>query len=424
MINALRKKFIIITMVSVIIVFSVILGIINVVNYVRVTNDTDNIVNFLASNNGAFMFNNNTVPPEMNEGEPPPEENAMEKRDRSEYQKSLDDFKIDRETPYATRYFTINYDDNGNLVSSNLNRIAISSEEANELANKVLSSNSLKGYVGSYRYKVVDDQHMIIFVDSSQQLGNVKNFLFISAIVAVSGVVAILILIVAISSYVVKPIAESYEKQKQFITDASHELKTPLTIISANNEITEIEHGESDSTKAITKQVSRMTSMVKNLTALARLDEATEAEKADLNLTTISNEMIELFRPALTTNERVIECSIEDGIIYRGEEKLIRQLLSVVLENAAKYAKTQTSFNLSKNGQKIIILAKNDAEGIVEGDMSKCFERFYRESTSRASGIEGSGIGLSIAKEIVKKHKGSISAFGDCNGCFNIKIVL
>ena len=424
MINALRKKFIIITMVSVIIVFSVILGIINIVNYVRVTNDTDNVVNFLASNGGAFMFDMSELPPQMNEGDNPPENNEWDNKDKNKYEKSLDDFKIDKETPYATRYFTINYDNNGNLVSSDLNRIAISSEEANELANKVLSSKKVTGYVGSYRYRVVEDKQMIIFVDASQQLGNVKNFLLISAIVAVSGIVAIFILVVCISSYVVKPIAESYEKQKQFITDASHELKTPLTIISANNEITEIEHGESESTKAITKQVSRMTSMVKNLTALARLDEATEAEKADLNLTTMANEMVELFRPALTTNERVVDCSIEENVLFRGEEKLIRQLLSVVLENASKYAKTRTSFNLSKNGQKIVILAKNDAEGITEGDMSKCFERFYRESTSRASGIEGSGIGLSIAKEIVRKHKGNITAFGDSEGCFNIKIIL
>ena len=421
MVNALKKKFIIITIISVVIVFAVILGVINIVNYSRVAKDADNVVSFLAMNDGRFNTpgEGELLPPGEGEGELPPD-----KWNRDDFDKSLEEYKLNKETPYSTRFFSVRFNLDESTTCDLKQIAAISQEEAISMANEAISSNKDSGYIGNYRYKVVNDGSMVIFVDCTQQLDYAQNFFLISIIVAFSATVAIFVLILLISNKVVKPIAESYEKQKQFITDASHELKTPLTIISANNEITEIEHGESDSTKAITKQVSRMTSMVKNLTALARLDEATEAEKADLNLTAISNEMIELFRPALTTNERVIECSIEDGIIYRGEEKLIRQLLSVVLENAAKYAKTKTSFNLSKNGQKIIILAKNDAEGIVEGDMNKCFERFYRESTARASGIEGSGIGLSIAKEIVKKHKGSISAFGDCNGCFNIKIVL
>jgi len=132
-------------------------------------------------------------------------------------------------------------------------------------------------------------------------------------IVAFSAIVAIFVLILLISNKVVKPIAESYEKQKQFITDASHELKTPLTIISANNEIEEMEHGESESTKAISKQVNKMTSMVKNLTALARLDEASAIEKAELDLSNIVNDAIELFRPAITSNERLFDYSVEDA---------------------------------------------------------------------------------------------------------------
>ena len=421
MINSLRKKFIIATMIAVIIVFTVILGIINIVNYVRVTQDTDNVINFMATVNGNFdgFIKEDEVPQNPGEGEFKPDQGR-----REDYQKSMNDFKIDKETPYSTRYFTVNIDDNNQVVSTDTSHVVISQEEAITLTNKVLSSSKSTGYVSNYRYRVVDDQNMIIFVDSTNQLATVKSFLLISAIVALAGILGIFVLVVLLSYRVVKPIAESYEKQKQFITDASHELKTPLTIISANNELTEMEFGESQSTKAISKQVSRMTSMVKNLTALARLDEAQNAEKVEMNLSNLVSDMVELFRPAITQDERLFETNIQENVQYFGDEKLIRQLISVVLENASKYAKTKTVFNLSTQGQKAVILVQNDAEGIVPGDLSKCFERFYRESTTRASGKEGSGIGLSIAKEIVKLHNGTITAYGDENSNFNIKIVI
>ena len=419
MVNALRKKFIIITILSIVAVFAIILGVINIVNYSRVAKDADNIVGFLANNNGAFNIPQGEFEPK--EGELPPPEERFNKDD---FNRSLEEYKLNKETPYSTRYFSVKYNEDS-TISYDMNHIAsISQEEALNMANDVKDSSKTSGYVGSYRYKVVDDGKMVIFVDCSQQLDYAKNFLLVSIIVAVGAVLAIFILVLLISNRVVKPIAESYDKQKQFITDASHELKTPLTIISANNEIVEMESGESESTRIISKQVNKLATMVKSLTALARLDEATKTEKTELDLSTIANEAIEAFSPALTTNERLFDYSIEDNIKIMGDDRLIRELVSIVLENASKYAKTKTCFKLSKQGQKVVILAQNDAEGIKEENMDACFERFYRSADARASGRDGSGIGLSIAKEIVKRHKGTITAFGDKEGLFNIKIVL
>ena len=417
MINTLRKKFILATMISVIIVFTVILGIINIVNYSRVAKDTDNIIQFLATNNGQF----NGVP--SDKGEMPPIDDKMD--GNPDYEKALENFKIDKETPYATRYFTVSYDENGNVTTSNTMHIAaVTSDAANEMATKVLSSNKTSGYINNYRYKVIEDKNMVIFVDSSTQLGTAKNFLWISIIVALTGIVGVFILVVLISSRVVKPLAESYEKQKQFITDASHELKTPLTIISANNELIEMEHGENESTKVISKQVTRLTSMVKNLTALARLDEAASAEMVEMDLSNIVEDMVEVFRPAVEADGRKFALRLQECVKCVGDEKLIRQLISVLFENAAKYAKTETVVDFSRQGQRAVLLVKNDAEGLTQGDMDKCFERFYRAASTRASGKEGSGIGLSIAKEIVNLHKGTIEAFVDNENYFNIKVVL
>ena len=418
MINALRRKFILITMVSVLIVFTIIIGIINIVNFSRVRTDIDNVINYLAQNDGRFGGNrNNGMPPEENEL--PPEEGI-----RDDSFQGLEEFKLGKETPFSTRYFTVIIN-NDEAYVRDYNIASVSKEDALVWVETVLSSGKTGGYFGDYRYRKVqtDDGLMLIFVDASSQLDSARNMLWISITVGISSLIAILVLIVFISKKVVKPIAQSYEKQKQFITDASHELKTPLTIISANNEISEMENGESDASRAISKQVNRMTNMVKNLTALARLDEISALDSAELNLTNITVDAIELFRPALVTNERTFDVEIEKDVKLQGDEKLIRQLLAIVLENASKYAKTHTSLKLYTQGQKIVILAQNDADGIKDEDMNQCFERFYRSSESRASGIEGSGIGLSIAKEIVLKHKGTITAFGDSQGWFNLKIV-
>ncbi len=416
MINALRKKFIVITMVSLIIVFAVILTIINVVNYSNVTSSTDNVIDFLAQNNGSFE-DNQFAPP--GEGGTPPE--PMDDKDR--YRRATEEFKFNEETPFATRFFTVNIE-NGEYTPELSHIAAISSEEAVSMAKEAVSKLGNSGYLGNYRYKVVNDGSMVIFVDCTSQLDTVSTFLWVSIGVAFGAIAAIFVLIFFISSKAVRPIAQSYEKQKQFITDASHELKTPLTIISANNEISEMEFGETESSKAITKQVGRLTAMVKNLTALARLDENNALEKAELNLSDIMEDAIDLFTPAIQANERTLSCSIEPDVKYVGDEKLIKQLLSVILENASKYAKTHVNVQLSRQGQKIVILAQNDAEGIKEENMDACFERFYRAAESRASSVEGSGIGLSIAKEIVLQHKGTITAYGDKEGCFNIKVTL
>ena len=423
MVNALRKKFITITIVSVVIVFVVILGVINIINYSRVASDADNIVSFLAQNGGQFNApEGENTPPSTPPGEGG--EFPQETINKEEFNRNLKEFKLNEETPYSTRFFSVKYLQDGTIVYDMNHIAAISQEQALNMANQVKDSSRTTGYVGNYRYSVIDNGSMVIFVDCSQQLDSANNFLIVSAIVALGAILAIFVLVLLISGRVVKPIAESYEKQKQFITDASHELKTPLTIISANNEISEMEHGASDSTKAIEKQVNKMTAMVKNLTALARLDEGAEATKADLDLTAIANDAIELFRPAISANERIFEYEVDENIKYVGDEKLIKELFSIVLENASKYAKTKTILKLQRQGAKIALLVQNDAEGIKEENMDACFERFYRSADARASGKEGSGIGLSIAKEIVLRHKGTISAYGDKDGMFNIKIVL
>ncbi|WP_455190480.1 sensor histidine kinase [Eubacterium ramulus] len=169
---------------------------------------------------------------------------------------------------------TVKACDTGKIVS-------IDEDAAEEYATEVYGSGKTKGFSGIYRYLVTDteDGTMIIFVDCRQEISTVKNFAKNSFGISTIGLAAVFVLVVFFSKLVFRPVAESYKKQKQFITDASHELKTPLTIIDANTEILEMDHGESQWTKSIHNQVLRLTSMTQQLINLSKLDEARNSEK-------------------------------------------------------------------------------------------------------------------------------------------------
>ena len=298
---------------------------------------------------------------------------------------------------------------------------AISDDIAISLAEEVKEKGNLRGYIGNFRYLSAENGCLIVFVDCTRQLSTANAFLKTSILVGALGVACIFILIVLLSKRAVAPIAESYERQKRFITDAGHELKTPLTIISANNELTELLSGETDNTRAISKQVDKMTHMVKDMTLLAKIGEQKPAF-TEFSLTDALNDLIEGFAPALTAQNKKFECE-SDEICVKGDEGLIRRMISVVLDNACKYSLTFTSVILKKEGKNAILTVSNDAEGVENGNLSRCFERFYRSDYARGSMVEGSGIGLSIASEIARLHGGNAQAVGS-DGIFTIKITL
>lgn len=414
MIRRLRIRFIAVTMISLSIVLLVIMTAINIFNYSRVRAYADDILSILHEDGGRFGHFDKPIEEKPSEA-PPPAPNE----ENEHVMRPMPDF-MNEETPYETRYFTVKYTQG---FSAEVGHIAsVSKEEAIELAKAVLSKNDERGYIGKYRFLVSEE--MVLFIDCTRQLETAKNFLMASIFVSIGGAMCVFILVFLLSARAVYPIAESYERQKRFITDAGHELKTPLTIISASNELIELTSGESENTAAITKQVARMTAMVKSLSSLASLNEAEHAlKKSSLALSMICGEMCDLFYPVLTNGGRRFDVEIQNEIEYLGDEGMIRQLLSLVLENAGKYALTFTSFSAARVGKRIAITITNDAEGVENGTLERCFERFYRSDDARASGIDGSGIGLCVAKEITELHGAEISASGQ-DGCFTIKIIL
>jgi len=242
-----------------------------------------------------------------------------------------------------------------------------------------------------------------------------------SLIISSIGYVCVFLLILLASKYVFKPVDEAYLKQKRFISNASHELKTPLTIISANNELIEMIHGADESTDAINRQVKKLNQMVSSLSLLTKLSEKNKLDNKQIfNLSDTINDVIA--DSCILNNESIkIEIKVNENINYEGEEGLIRQLISIIIDNAVKYSINNISIFLYQDSKDIIFECMNDCYEIEDGIHNEVFERFYRNDNIRSK-VEGSGIGLSIAKEITDLHKASISA-SSVNNTFKIKII-
>lgn len=230
------------------------------------------------------------------------------------------------------------------------------------------------------------------------------------------GFITVLILVITFSKIVLRPVAQSYEKQRQFITDAGHELKTPLTIIDANTEVIEMENGESQWTKSIRNQVERLTSMVGQFITLSKMEEKNENfHKTDISLNIILNESLEPFDAVFLSKNIKINTFSEKDIHISGDEKLLRQLFEILIDNAAKYASENSTFSISmkRKSRKNMLTFENESNTISERNLDILFDRFYRTDASRNSATGGSGIGLSVAKSIVTLHGGTIHAKSD-----------
>lgn len=419
MIKNLRKRFIFAAMASTFGVLFVIMSILNIANYARMVSRADDTLSELVGNNGQFdrrdflkekvKTNADSQPPDKPDG------------------KSND--KFSPETPFQTRYFSVVVSD-GAVESYSLDNIAaVDESEAESYALKILGDGSDSGFTDIYRYRVADceDGTRIIFVDCRQELESFRNTLVYSVGVSLLGFLAVFMLVLFWSKKIFKPVAESYSKQKRFITDASHEIKTPLTIIDANTEVIEMVNGESEWTKNTRDQVKRLTALTNQMVALSRLDENPEPkEKAKFDLSDVAYEVIDHFSSLSEVRGKKISADIEDGIKYVGDENSIRQLISILVDNAMKYAveSADISISLKRDGRKVKFVLKNLTDGMEEGSQDILFERFYRPDSSRNSETGGSGIGLSLAKSIVESHKGRITARCDVDGYITFQVTL
>ncbi len=237
-----------------------------------------------------------------------------------------------------------------------------------------------------------------------------------------------LILLLLLSKRIVRPVAESYETQKQFITDAGHELKTPLTIIGADADLAEMEWGENQWIQDIRRQTQRLTELTQDLIYLSRMEEeGLSLQSIDFPLSDVAEEMAHSFLPLAQNQGKRLEIAVQPMLSFRGDEKSIRQLCSILLDNALKYSPQEGEllFRLEKQGKNILLSVSNTtSQPIKKEELCHLFDRFYRTDPSRNSQTGGYGLGLSIARSIVTAHKGKIRAESPQESVLTIQVTL
>ena len=390
MIQKLRLKFVGLAMGLLFLVLTVIMGIVNLLNYRQVVSTADSTLELLTANGGRF--------PELPMGGRP------------------SDPKFSPELPYESRYFSVLLDNSGNVTLVDTGKIkAVDTETAVEYAKDAWELGHASGFTGSYRYALNTHQNgsLVVFLDCGRSLSSARSFLWISLGISLAGFCIIFFLLFFLSARIVKPIAESYEKQRQFITDASHDLKTPITIIDADASVLELEVGENEWLADIQKQAKRLADLTNDLVFLSRMEEEdTHFQMIEFPLSDVIVETAQSYEALAISQEKTFTLQVEPLISFCGDEKAFRQLTSLLLDNALKYSSDNgvITLTLKKTDRSIRLSVYNTCAPISQEDLKHLFDRFYRTDKSRNSQTGGHGIGLSVAKAIVTAHKGTISA--------------
>lgn len=422
----LRRRFILVSMCSMFIVLATILTGINIWNYQEVLKKIDERCSILVDYDGFFpkpMARDGEKDSQMQPRELPPDEYPGG-RER------FGDKYFTAETPYQIRYFSVTTDEKGEAIDTRTENIAaVSSDLAKEYAKKVIDGGKEKGFAEVYRYavKATDSGFLVVFVDCEQELITFRSTLTTSVIVSIGGLLAVFILVWLFSKMVFRPVEESYKRQKQFVTNASHELKTPLTIMNADVEVLELENGESRWTKSIRNQVGRMSHLVNQMVDLSRLDEYEgENERKDFSLSNAVYETAKSYETVAKAKGKSLHLDIDEDVNYTGNEAWIRQAIGLLMDNAIKYSSSGAvlGISLQVKGKKRILQFENPCDFIGKGKKDMLFERFYRLDSSHNSQTGGAGIGLSVVKSIIEKHRGQIHAVSETGEDFKIMIIL
>lgn len=384
-----------ITMGSLALVVFILLASINVVNLYKMDREVNGAIKILSDNQGEF----------------PKYRNGIESSSEQKF-----GFQMTAETQFETRYFIVKVDKDGSVIDADTRHVAaVTSDNVASYANKVLSSGPKSGLKNIYKYAVIDEPygHMLIFIDCRTQLQQATSVLLISCSVALVTLLLVFILVSVFSKKAINPIIKSMEKQKQFITDAGHEIKTPLAIISANADVIEMTSGKNEWITSIRNQTQRLDKLVKNLLMLSKMNEDDiKLLFTDFNLSASVADIVVPFEVIAEKQNKKFIMNIQPELKFYGEEGSIRQLVSTLVDNAMKYSNEKGTIKISLSGTKrgAKIEVYNTADNIDKKNLDKLFDRFYRADSSRSRETGGYGIGLSIAKSIVETHHGKIFA--------------
>jgi signal transduction histidine kinase len=421
-IRALQKKFVVTAMIAVSVLLLVVLGALNVFNAVSNARQTEFLLDDLGRQ-GAFFprTEGRTVQPPAAGGmdssaafASPPGGGEPEAFERGRRRGFLDE-PMDDNMRMSALYFVADLDDQCRVLSTDVSHIAsVTEEEAAGLA-LGLDVERTTGTAGSYRYKIFprpEGGYRVVFLDSAVRRNAVMRVALLSLLLGSVSWLLMLTLVIALSRRAIRPIAENMERQRQFVTDAGHELKTPLSIIQANAEALELVSGETKYSRNIRAQATRLTELTGNLLTMARSEELLDHRSLlPLDLSALAEQSIASFAPSIEHKKVKLSSDLRNGVCVLGDRAQLTTLMSILIDNAVKYCPEGGSIAVSLAGtDKVRLRMENDCAALPDCPAERLFDRFYRGDAARTQRTGGFGIGLSSARSIAKQHKGSLTA--------------
>ena len=406
-IKRLRRKFIIMATIGVLVVLGGALGLINTIAYIRMHQQVMSVLTYIIHNNGA-------VPQKIG-------------GDDGSF---FSDPSWTEETPefaYQIRFFSVLVNASGYAEKIDIQHIASFSEkEAIDYARTTVAeareNGTKQGFFkknrASYAYMIKpndDGSFLIVILDCTRDVAAVASFMRYSLWFGVGCVVLYVIILAAMCNIAIRPFVRNMENQKRFITNAGHELKTPIAIISANAEAIEMLNGKSQWTDSILKQVRRLSNLIQDLIMLSKMGERSQVDLVitDVNLSETVQAVADSFQQLAIDGEKTLTTAIADGIHVKGDSKCLYELVNILVDNAVKYCDDKGTIDVSlrrgRLGKGAVIAVTNTYADGANVDYSRFFERFYRGDTSHNSQKAGYGIGLSMAEELTKLMGGKIN---------------
>lgn len=401
MIKTLQKKFIVTAMTAVTALLLILLGTINLVNLVMVGKEVEQTLVMLSEAEGDFGH-----VPMQQRAVPPPDFRIAPKAERDKF--------------LSSNFFVVRLNDAGKVVFTDVSRTAsVDETSAGTFAQKALAGQKSTGKMGKYRYRIsrsrAGNETVAVFLDHSEEMLSYVRVLVLSFGIGAVCWGLMLALIVFLSKRAIRPIAENIEKQKQFVTNAGHEIKTPLAIILANAEAMELYQGENKWTKNIKAQTIRLDGLMKHLLLLAKMEEGAGAEKRTtqaIRLDTLLNEQIEIFAEPLKLRDITLQTEIAPDVLVKADKEQMTQMLSILFDNALKYTNEGgwIYVGLQKYGKHIRLQMKNTCEKLPDMPPEQLFDRFCRDDRARTQKMGGYGIGLSAARLAAEANGGRMTA--------------